>query len=127
MIAIYARLALDAGARIIGGCCGTTPEHIHAMRQALEAHERGAPPDVETVVAALGEVSNGARAVPRRAGPAGRRRAGRQHGAPDQPAAPESRVAAPRTIRSAPREGIRTRARNQPKRVRVPRYTSHHC
>jgi homocysteine S-methyltransferase len=27
---------LGAGARIIGGCCGTTPEHVHAMRQALD-------------------------------------------------------------------------------------------
>jgi homocysteine S-methyltransferase len=29
--------ALDAGARIVGGCCGTTPEHIAAMRAALDA------------------------------------------------------------------------------------------
>jgi len=28
---------LDAGARIIGGCCGTTPEHIRHMRAALDA------------------------------------------------------------------------------------------
>ncbi len=28
---------LDAGARIVGGCCGTTPAHIAAMRAALEA------------------------------------------------------------------------------------------
>jgi homocysteine S-methyltransferase len=27
---------LDAGARIVGGCCGTTPEHIRQMRQALD-------------------------------------------------------------------------------------------
>src|SRR3954464_6134765 len=27
---------LDAGARIVGGCCGTTPEHIRAMRLALD-------------------------------------------------------------------------------------------
>jgi len=27
---------LSAGARLIGGCCGTTPEHIAAMRQALD-------------------------------------------------------------------------------------------
>jgi homocysteine S-methyltransferase len=36
---------LGAGARIIGGCCGTTPEHTHAMRQALDraiAREAGA-------------------------------------------------------------------------------------
>ncbi len=28
---------LDEGARIVGGCCGTTPAHIAAMRAALEA------------------------------------------------------------------------------------------
>ena len=28
---------LDEGARIIGGCCGTTPAHIAAMRAALDA------------------------------------------------------------------------------------------
>lgn len=32
---------LAAGARLIGGCCGTTPEHIAAMRQAIDrAHAR---------------------------------------------------------------------------------------
>lgn len=28
---------LDAGANIIGGCCGTTPEHISAIKSAVEA------------------------------------------------------------------------------------------
>ncbi|CAN5633122.1 bifunctional homocysteine S-methyltransferase/methylenetetrahydrofolate reductase [soil metagenome] len=28
--------ALRAGATLIGGCCGTTPEHIAAMRQAMD-------------------------------------------------------------------------------------------
>jgi 5,10-methylenetetrahydrofolate reductase len=28
---------LAAGARIVGGCCGTTPDHISAMRTALDA------------------------------------------------------------------------------------------
>ena len=31
----YAARMLDAGGAIIGGCCGTTPEHIAAMREAL--------------------------------------------------------------------------------------------
>lgn len=31
----FAREAADLGARIIGGCCGTTPEHIHAIAEAL--------------------------------------------------------------------------------------------
>lgn len=35
----YAKLARDGGARIIGGCCGTTPDHIRAIRDALDAYE----------------------------------------------------------------------------------------
>jgi homocysteine S-methyltransferase len=31
----YARRFAEAGVRIIGGCCGTTPDHIAAMRDAL--------------------------------------------------------------------------------------------
>lgn len=31
---------IDAGARIIGGCCGSTPDHIRAFRQVLDAHPR---------------------------------------------------------------------------------------
>ena len=58
-----ARYAYAAGARIIGGCCGTTPEHIRAMRKALEscdAHPER--PTLEAILADLGEVSNGAKA-----------------------------------------------------------------
>lgn len=29
---------IDAGARLIGGCCGTTPEHIAAMRVAMDKY-----------------------------------------------------------------------------------------
>jgi methionine synthase / methylenetetrahydrofolate reductase (NADH) len=32
---------LDAGAAIVGGCCGTTPEHIAAMRAAIDARVGG--------------------------------------------------------------------------------------
>ena len=63
LMAVYARLALDAGARIIGGCCGTTPEHLRAMRNALEAHARAAPPTMDEVEAQLGDVTRGAKAL----------------------------------------------------------------
>ena len=33
---------VGAGARIVGGCCGTTPDHIAAMRVALDAPPGGA-------------------------------------------------------------------------------------
>ncbi len=57
LMADYARLALDSGARIIGGCCGTTPEHLSAMRRALESHAKGERPAVEVIEARLGAVS----------------------------------------------------------------------
>jgi 5-methyltetrahydrofolate--homocysteine methyltransferase len=31
---------LDAGARILGACCGSTPEHIRAFRAAMDAYQR---------------------------------------------------------------------------------------
>lgn len=37
LMADYALFARDAGATIIGGCCGTTPEHLAAMVTALNA------------------------------------------------------------------------------------------
>jgi homocysteine S-methyltransferase len=36
---------VDAGAHIVGGCCGTTPEHIAAMRAALDALTPSAAPE----------------------------------------------------------------------------------
>jgi homocysteine S-methyltransferase len=37
--ASFARDALKAGIRLIGGCCGTTPEHIRAMREVLDSSD----------------------------------------------------------------------------------------
>jgi methionine synthase I (cobalamin-dependent)/5,10-methylenetetrahydrofolate reductase len=34
-MATYARHLVQAGARIVGGCCGTTPEHIHAIAEGV--------------------------------------------------------------------------------------------
>src|SRR5712691_4391019 len=34
----YALRFAQAGVRLIGGCCGTTPRHIAAMRKALDEH-----------------------------------------------------------------------------------------
>ncbi len=36
-LASFARKAARAGATLIGGCCGTTPQHIKAMRSSLRA------------------------------------------------------------------------------------------
>jgi methionine synthase I (cobalamin-dependent) len=73
LMAVYARMARDAGARIIGGCCGTSPEHLRAMRQALDAHTPSRVPTMDEVQAQLGEVSRGALALwSGTAGPAAR-------------------------------------------------------
>jgi 5-methyltetrahydrofolate--homocysteine methyltransferase len=56
----YATLAVDAGARIVGGCCGTSPEHLAAMGAAIDGHVPGARPDVATIVAEVGRLANAA-------------------------------------------------------------------
>src|SRR5438270_4048739 len=38
-MASYARKFIQAGAQIVGGCCGTTPDHIRSMRASLRAGE----------------------------------------------------------------------------------------
>jgi len=35
--ALFAREAAAIGVRILGGCCGTTPAHIHAMAEAVKS------------------------------------------------------------------------------------------
>jgi methionine synthase I (cobalamin-dependent) len=73
LMADYARIALDAGARIIGGCCGTSPEHLAAMRKALEGYTKGAKPTIELVEQKLGAVSELAHGVDTAAAGAARR------------------------------------------------------
>jgi 5-methyltetrahydrofolate--homocysteine methyltransferase len=58
LMAAYAVLARDSGARIIGGCCGTTPAHLVAMREALESTPPGPRPDLESIAARLGGFSS---------------------------------------------------------------------
>nr|MDJ0971573.1 homocysteine S-methyltransferase family protein [Kiloniellales bacterium] len=60
LMADYARMALDVGARIIGGCCGTTPMHLAAMHEALKDYEKGPRPSLEQIVDSLGAISTGA-------------------------------------------------------------------
>jgi 5-methyltetrahydrofolate--homocysteine methyltransferase len=73
IMATYARLARDAGAAIIGGCCGTTAAHLAAMRRALDTGERGPTPDIAAIESALGSL--GQQAVGRQEGARpGRRR-----------------------------------------------------
>lgn len=54
----YVRLAVDGGARIVGGCCGTSFEHLRAMRAALDSHRKAERPTVETIVERIGPLRN---------------------------------------------------------------------
>ncbi len=54
----YARLAIDAGAKIIGGCCGTSFVHLRAMRDAIDGHVRSVRPSVADVVTRIGPMRN---------------------------------------------------------------------
>ncbi|MCB1476220.1 MAG: betaine--homocysteine S-methyltransferase [Rhodobiaceae bacterium] len=54
LMADYVKLALDSGARIVGGCCGNSPAHVKAMRDAMDGYKRGARPTVDEIVSKLG-------------------------------------------------------------------------
>jgi methionine synthase / methylenetetrahydrofolate reductase(NADPH) len=65
-MASFARKAIAAGAQFVGGCCGTTPNHIRAMRSAMRAidaqarvESSGPAPEIstETPPAPLGQRS----------------------------------------------------------------------
>ena len=60
LMAEYAVLARDAGATIIGGCCGTMPEHLSKMREALETRPLGERPTLDQITDALGPFSSAA-------------------------------------------------------------------
>ncbi len=58
LMAEYAHLAIDAGAKIIGGCCGTTCDHLKSIRAAIDGHTPGPRPTVDDVVSRLGQLRN---------------------------------------------------------------------
>ncbi len=58
LMADYAVLARNCGATIIGGCCGTTPDHLRSMREALETRPKGDAPTLDAIAAALGGFSS---------------------------------------------------------------------
>jgi 5-methyltetrahydrofolate--homocysteine methyltransferase len=60
LMADYAVMARACGARIIGGCCGTQPEHLRHMREALDTREMDHPPALEEIVDRLGAFSSAA-------------------------------------------------------------------
>lgn len=78
LMADYAVLARDIGATIIGGCCGTMPDHLRAMRAALETRPRGTRPTLDEITARLGAFSSVSDGTGGDAAP-GRERRGRRH------------------------------------------------
>lgn len=58
LMADYVRLAVDGGAKIIGGCCGTSFQHLAAMRKALDAHTKADRPTVAAIVERIGPMRN---------------------------------------------------------------------
>ncbi len=78
LMAEYAVLARDAGVRIIGGCCGTMPEHLRHMRQALEERPRGERPSLEEIAARLGGFSSASDGTGDTSGEPRRERRGRR-------------------------------------------------
>jgi 5-methyltetrahydrofolate--homocysteine methyltransferase len=63
LMADYARIVRDAGARIVGGCCGTSQEHLKSIHDALSTHQPGAKPSAAEIVSRLGPVTEGAAAL----------------------------------------------------------------
>ena len=83
LMAEYAVLARDAGASIVGGCCGTMPEHLRAMRAALDTRPRGEKPALEAISSVLGgfsSPSDGTEPKPEGDDDGGRERRGRRRG-----------------------------------------------
>ena len=58
LMAKYATMAIDAGARIVGGCCGTSPEHLASMRSAIDNYTPSDRPTLEKIVEVIGPLTN---------------------------------------------------------------------
>ncbi len=54
----YASLAINSGATIVGGCCGTSPTHLVQMRRQIDQHEPGEMPSAEQIIATTGPLTN---------------------------------------------------------------------
>ena len=70
LMANYACFARDIGATIIGGCCGTTHEHVKAMSEALKKNKPGSFSklideekynliELKKIIESLGEMTDG--------------------------------------------------------------------
>jgi 5-methyltetrahydrofolate--homocysteine methyltransferase len=76
----YAVMARDSGAKLIGGCCGTMPEHLRSMREALDTRPRGERPSLEQIVEVLGPFTSASDGTGEEEGGERRARRGRRRG-----------------------------------------------
>jgi len=65
----FVQLAIDSGAKIIGGCCGTSPDHLAAMRVALDEYLANPTddldrPDLAKIISMTGALVNQVAAAP---------------------------------------------------------------
>ena len=65
-LASYARRFAQQGVRLVGGCCGTTPEHIRQMKTAIKQLNAGR----SAAASPVGRVPSGSPGVPDMARPA---------------------------------------------------------
>lgn len=54
----FTRMAANIGVRIIGGCCGTRPDHIAAMRKAIDQYKPAPAPCLEDITGIIGPLSS---------------------------------------------------------------------
>ena len=63
LMADYVQIAMNSGAKIIGGCCGTSFDHIRAMRKAMDEHQISSPPTLEQIENMVGPMSKGSKSI----------------------------------------------------------------
>ena len=59
----YVQIAMNSGAKIIGGCCGTSFDHVRAMRKAMDHHIVSSPPTLEEIEEKVGVMSEGSKSI----------------------------------------------------------------
>ncbi len=64
-MASYARRFISAGVRIVGGCCGTTPEHIRHIRVGARSMAPGLTPSARSKASVVAQPSVAVAPVPR--------------------------------------------------------------
>ena len=59
----YVQIAMNSGAKIIGGCCGTSFDHVRAMRKAMDQHSVSPPPTLQEIEERVGVMSEGSKLI----------------------------------------------------------------